>query len=89
MVSQSETEISIAWSTPTSDGGNPINAYEVRWNGGSGSNFSHLATITDLGNLQYAKSTLLNPGTTYEFRIVAVNEVGPSEESGSVAIKAA
>ena len=31
----------------------------------------------------------MSAGTTYEFKIVARNEVGPSTQSGSIAIKAA
>ena len=88
-VSQSKTSITISWTPPTSDGGDSIVAYEVRWNAGSGSVFSALKTHTDLAILQYTKDTLLSAGSTYEFKVVAINEVGPSIESGSVAIKAA
>ena len=32
---------------------------------------------------------MLTAGTTYEFKVVAINEVGPSLESPAIAIKAA
>ena len=40
-------------------------------------------------NLAYTRNSLLTPGTTYEFKVVAFNDVGSSLESGAVAIKAA
>ena len=89
LVAQSETAITIAWTAPSSDGGDPIIAYEVRWNGGSGSTFTALTTHSNLSSLQYTKATLLNAGTTYEFKVVATNDVGSGVESGSVAIRAA
>lgn len=66
-----------------------MTSYEVRWNGGSGSTFTSIATHTDLMNLAYTRNSLLTPGTTYEFKVVAFNDVGSSLESGAVAIKAA
>ena len=89
LVSQSRTSITISWSAPSSDGGSPITAYEILWNGGSGSTFISIATHTDLENLQYTRDAGLEAGTVYEFKVVAVNEVGPSLETASVAIKAA
>lgn len=89
LVSQSKAAISIAWQAPSSDGGDPIIAYEIRWNGGTGSVFNAIGTHTDLGDLEFTKDTNLNAGTTYEFKVIATNEVGSSLESSSVAIKAA
>ena len=40
-------------------------------------------------NLSYTVDSNLSPGSTYEFRIIAANEVGDSLPSDSTAIKAA
>ena len=88
MASQSETSITITWTQPLS-GGDPIPGYKIQWNGGSGSVFSTITTHVDLLNLSYTRDTTLSPGTTYEFRVIASNEVGDSTPSDSTAIKAA
>ena len=88
MASRSETEITITWSSPLT-GGDPIQGYKIQWNAGSGSVFSTITTHVDLNNLSFTRGTPLSPGTTYEFRVIASNEVGDSTPSDSTAIKAA
>lgn len=87
-VSQLPSSIKISWTAPY-DGGSPLTAYLVQWNGGSGSSFSTLATYTNFATLEFTQSSGITAGATYEFRIIAVNGVGNSSASTSVAIKAA
>lgn len=71
-VSASQTQITIRWTAPD-NGGSFITSYDVYYND-TGS-FAHLASSTDLVNLQYT----LNPATTgkfYAFKVTATNAVG-------------
>lgn len=70
-------------------GESPIIGYRILWNGGSGSAFSTLTTITDLDNLSFSKSNNILGGITYEFKVIAVNIVGDSPASPALAILAA
>ena len=54
-----------------------------------GSIFTLLSTNSDLTNLNFAKSTNIFGGVTYEFSIIAINIVGDSIPSISLAILAA
>jgi hypothetical protein len=63
--------------------------YKILWNGGSGSVFSVLSTQSDLSNLNYSKTNQIVGGITYEFRIIAINIVGESVPSNSLAVLAA
>jgi hypothetical protein len=61
----------------------------VLWNGGAGSTFSILSTNSNLSNLVYSKDTGIVGGAVYEFKIVALNIVGQSNASPSLAVLAA
>lgn len=70
-------------------GESPIIGYKILWNGGSGSAYSTLTTITDLSDLNFSKTNNILGGVTYEFKVVAVNIVGDSPASPALAILAA
>lgn len=63
--------------------------YKVQWNGGSGSVFTTLYTHTDMVNLSFMKSSNIQGGITYEFRVIATNMIGDSLPSNQLAILAA
>jgi len=88
--SQSETVIAIDWIAPSNDGGVDLIGYLVQWNGGAGSVYSTIVTHVDLASLTFEKSDNISPGSTYEFRVIAINEV-PYESlpSPGIAILAA
>ncbi|KAK6747288.1 hypothetical protein RB195_000476 [Necator americanus] len=77
VVDWDKDRIDIQWKPPTNDGGSPVKTYVVEkkekgsalWTEAgktSGTNFS---------------ANNLKPGVEYEFRVIAVNEAGPSEPS--------
>lgn len=77
VVVDSETEATLNWTAPASDGGLPLTQYRVRWRpiGGSWSsqNTGSLATTFQI--------TGLSPGVRYEFDVRARNALGAGTPS--------
>ncbi|XP_071479592.1 twitchin-like [Diadema antillarum] len=76
--STTSTTITIEWKPPTNNGGNPVIGYlvEKRKENGDWSSASR-ATIKDTSFTAFK----LTEGTSYEFRVKAVNEAGPGKPS--------
>ncbi|XP_030829655.1 twitchin isoform X2 [Strongylocentrotus purpuratus] len=74
------TTISIQWTRPSNDGGNPIVGYTVekRKEHGDWSTATR-APVKDTSFTAFK----LTEGTSYEFRVKAVNEAGPGKPSDS------
>jgi fibronectin type 3 domain-containing protein len=71
--------VNLSWSLPASDGGSPITSYSVYRSttpGGEGST----PLVTGVTTTSYSDSTVTN-GTTYYYKVVAVNAVGTSPQS--------
>ena len=74
------TEVGLSWTAPASDGGSPITDYLVEYlpSGGAWSTFTDgvssatTATVTGLTN-----------GTSYDFRVSAINDAGTGAASGT------
>ncbi|MXY61787.1 MAG: ABC transporter substrate-binding protein, partial [Cenarchaeum sp. SB0665_bin_23] len=79
----SSTSVSLSWVAPTSDGGNSITDYtiEYRAEGGSWSVYADGTSTTTSATV-----TGLTDGTTYEFRVSAVNAMGTGKPSNVVSI---
>jgi alpha-tubulin suppressor-like RCC1 family protein len=75
-------QVSLTWSPPTSDGGSPITDYLVFRSSNGGVSYSEVADGVSL--LPSAVVTGLRGGTTYRFRIRAVNAVGNSNYSSMI-----
>jgi len=90
MVSQSETGISIQWTSLAvgSNGGSPVTDYKVYWDNGEGLGVFYLKQATTTPALSYT-ATGLTAGKTYSFKISALNVVGEGNQSSSVQIIAA
>ncbi|MDB4882252.1 MAG: fibronectin type protein, partial [Gemmatimonadetes bacterium] len=76
------TNAALTWTAPVSDGGSPITDYLVEYstNGTTWSTFSHpLSTATAI------TVTGLTNGTTYQFRVSAVNAAGTGLASATAA----
>ena len=71
-------KIDLAWKTPESDGGAPIEKYVVEKREKKG-NWIKAAEVSSGSN----KATVgnLSEGKEYEFRVIAVNKAGPGEPS--------
>lgn len=71
-----KSSVALAWSRPKDDGGSAINGYFIEYKAVTAETWSrHETKITS------TMFTLpgLNPDTDYQFRIVAVNDIGESE----------
>ena len=75
----SGTQIDLSWNAPASDGGQPITGYQLQFSedGTSFENIEGPATNepTTNGATTYSHSELM-PGTTYSYRVAAINSVG-------------
>jgi len=83
-----QTAMTLGWNAPTDDGGSPLTLdYEIYWNAGSNSGYSQKVATTN--KLRTFQITGLTTGTTYSFKIKAVNEVGSSALSENSNFQAA
>ena len=73
-----KTGVTFVWSAPD-NGGSPITHYIVQSNQGSGSNFYQIA-VTGASTTSY-QATGLVTSQVYDFRVIAVNDVGQSVAS--------
>ena len=78
--SGTDTAVPLTWTAPSSNGGASITGYVVEWTPSGGS-----ATTVSTGSAtaNYTKTSLTN-GTTYTFRVAAVNSAGTGAYSSSV-----
>jgi hypothetical protein len=71
--------VHVSWVAPGSDGGSPLSGYVVYRREGAGP----LAAVATVGGTSFDDSGLSN-GTTYFYRVAAVNGVGEGPQSGEV-----
>lgn len=76
----SPTQVNLSWSAPSNNGGSPITGYKIEAKSGSGT-FSNLVSNTGTTTTTYSH-TGLTTGTTYTYRISAINNIGTSATSG-------
>jgi len=74
----SPTQVDLQWNEPLDDGGSPIIGYKIEYRIGTG-NYVTLVANTGNANTLYSHSNL-NTGTTYIYRIWAINSVGTSDD---------
>ena len=67
----------IQWDAPRSDGGSPITSYIVEKRDAKRPDYFYLAELP--GDKLTFKAVRLFEGNEYYFRVIAENEVGPSE----------
>ncbi|MFW9990808.1 MAG: SBBP repeat-containing protein [Candidatus Odinarchaeota archaeon] len=77
-----DQQILLVWSPPADDGNLPVSSYRVNRSTTSGSGYSFLARVT---GTVYLDPTAV-PGTTYYYRVTAVNVVGESLASNEVMV---
>ncbi|KAF8567961.1 hypothetical protein P879_03070 [Paragonimus westermani] len=82
------TTISFAWSPPSQNGNKPIRKYRIRYSHSEPNKFGQengqQSNITELDldeHQRHVELTGLRPYTMYRITVVAINDVGPSEES--------
>jgi len=75
----SATSINLSWITPSSDGGSPIIGYEIEAKIGSGT-YNVLVANTGSSSTSYLNTGLI-AGSTYTYRVSAINSIGTSNPS--------
>ncbi|CDW52538.1 protein unc g; protein unc f; protein unc d; prot ein unc b; protein unc a [Trichuris trichiura] len=78
--------VDLAWKPPADDGGSPISRYVVEVREKGNPNWTE-AGRTDGNDTSFSVKNL-KEGTSYEFRVVAVNDAGPSKPSDPVSATA-
>ncbi len=76
-----DTQVSLSWTAPSSNGGESITDYVVQYSSNSGSSWSTFADGTSTTTT--ATVTGLTNGSTYIFKVAAVNSVGTGAYSTS------
>jgi hypothetical protein len=75
----SDRHISIAWKEPIDDGGAPVTGYLIQARLNLSGDWQLWETI--IGKETALTVNKLDKGTTYQFRVLAVNKAGKSEPS--------
>jgi len=74
------TQVSLVWTAPSNNGNGSITDYEVQYKVGS----SWVPLVDGVSTNTFAIVTGLTNGTTYSFKVAAVNSAGTGNFSGSV-----
>ncbi len=69
--------VSLTWSKPTDDGGSPVTSYDIYRGTSSG---GETLLLSGVMGTSYSDTGLAN-GTTYYFKVAAVNSTGPGAKS--------
>ena len=78
-----ETQINLSWLPPSDDGGVPITGYQIGCSTNGGTTYNDLEIVSDVSYQHRG----LSPGTTYHYRVVAINGIGMSDYSLPVAFR--
>jgi predicted phage tail protein len=76
-------QVALSWTAPASDGGSPVTGYDLYV--GTTADFSGGAPLATVTGTAVAVTGLVN-GTTYYFKVTAVNQVGESPGAEAKAI---
>src|SRR5207302_6664675 len=78
----SSSQINLSWSAPTNNGGSAITGYKIDRSTDGGSTWSNLVSSTESTATTYSNTGLAS-GTTYTYRVSAINGIGTSSPSGT------
>jgi hypothetical protein len=76
------SEIDLSWSAPGNDGGSPITGYQIERSQDNGNTWSTVASNTGSVSTTY-RDTGLSSGTSYTYRVSAINSAGTSLPSNT------
>ena len=80
VASAGDGSVLLSWTVPTSDGGSPITGYNV-YRGTSPGGGAATPVASNVASSSFTDTGLTN-GTTYYYKVAAVNAVGTSPQSG-------
>jgi YVTN family beta-propeller protein len=80
VASPGSSQVTIAWTVPASNGGSPVESYEI-WRSTTSNEETQVDTVNSGSATSYT-DTDVTPGTAYYYEVVAVNSAGPSILSG-------
>lgn len=72
--------IEVTWDAPANDGGRDITDYRIEYSTDGGTTWSTAAQVDADDPTSYVTNAL-TAGTTYAYRVVAINEIGDSDPS--------
>lgn len=75
-------QVSLSWSAPNSDGGAPITGYRIDISSNNGSSYTTVVANSGSSATSAVVPNLV-PGTSYVFRIFAINGIGASTGSNA------
>jgi len=76
-------QVDLSWSDPSSDGGSAVTGYKVEQSTDSGLTWATVAADTGSTSTSHTVTSLVN-GTSYSFRVAAVNAAGTGATSSTV-----
>jgi len=79
----SATEIDLSWESPAAYDGPPVSGYKIEFKKSGDLDFTDLDTTGVITNYQHAG---LSPGTTYSYKISAINSIGASNTVAASAV---
>jgi len=79
----SSSQINLSWSAPSSNGGSAITGYKIDRSTDGGSTWASIVSSTGSTSTTYSNTGLVS-GTTYTYRVSAINSVGTSSSSNTV-----
>lgn len=88
VISQSQTEISVGWPAPANNG-NAITDYIVNYNQGNLVDVWVNLVSSTAGLTSVTLSSISTPGETFQFKVIAKNQIGESPESSIFPVIAA
>ncbi len=78
----SASQINLSWTAPSNNGGSPVTGYKIERSLDGGSTWSTLVANTASAATSYSDSGLQS-GTTYTYRVSAINSAGTSTPSNT------
>jgi serine protease len=82
-----EARVNLSWTAPASNGGLPITGYRIWQSSNAGTTWSQLIETTGSTALTYTVDSDLEAGSSYIFRIAAINNSGVGPAATTAAVK--